>query len=446
MFDQLSDKIGGVFKNLRNIGVIKESHLQDAIREVRLALLEADVHVLVVKSFLNRVKEKALGEKVIGSNTAQQQFYKIVQTELIETLGGAGQTLKLEGKPPHIILLAGLQGSGKTTTAAKLALHLRKKGGRPFLVPADVNRAAAVDQLKTLAKQIDCPVHDTDIKQDPVKIVKKAVKEAEDRFCDIVIVDTAGRLHVDDEMMDQVKRMKKKLDDPFILFVADAMTGQEAVNVAKSFHEALNINGVILTKMDGDAKGGAALSIQSVAQCPIYFAGMGEKINELEPFIPERLVSRLLDRGDLMTLIEKAEEVIDIESAEEMVGKLKTNGFDLEDFRKQLKQMKKLGSMSSLMKFIPGAKKLTKDIDMDKAEGELKKKEAIINSMTVLERRKPKILNGSRRSRIALGSGTSVADINRFMKEFDQMKKMMKKLSSGGFGMGLDMMKGKLGL
>lgn len=434
MFNQLSEKITGVFSNLKNTGVIKEQHIQDAIREVRLALLEADVHVSVVKSFLSRVKERALGEDVIGSNTVQQQFYKIVQEELIATLGGEHQGLKFDGKPPHIILMVGLQGAGKTTTSAKLALHFRKKGRRPYLVPADFNRPAAIEQLKTLGKQIDIPVYDTNPKKDPIKTVKKAVDEAEDRFCDVVIVDTAGRLHVDDEMMKQLGKMQKKLKDPRILFVADAMTGQEAVNVAKSFHDTLTIEGVILTKMDGDAKGGAALSIQSVAQCPIHFVGMGEKLNELEPFHPDRLVSRLLDRGDMMSLIEKAEDVMDEDLAKEMVGKLKKNEFDLEDFRKQLRQMKKLGSMSSLLKMMPGAKKFTKNLDMNQAEDELKRKEAIINSMTVYERRHPKCLNGSRRNRIAMGSGTSVADINRFMKEFAQMKKMMKQFSKGGMG------------
>lgn len=458
MFQQLSDKLGSVFSNLRNTGVIKEQHLQDAIREVRLALLEADVHVTVVKELLARVKERAIGEALIPGVSPQQQFYKIVQEELIRTLGEKAKTLTLDGKPPHVILMVGLQGSGKTTTSAKLALHFKKKGRRPYLVPADFNRPAAVEQLKTLARQIDVPAYDTDVKKDPVKTIQQAVEMSQDKMCDVVIVDTAGRLHVDDAMMDELKRIQKKLSEPsgflfskkdgldtHVLFVADAMTGQEAVNVAKSFHDALNIDGVILTKMDGDAKGGAALSIQTVAQCPIYFVGLGEKLNELEVFHPDRLVSRLLDRGDLMSLIEKAEEVMDQDLAEEMVGKFKKNEFDLEDFRKQLRQMKKLGSMSSMLKFIPGAGKLTKNIDMDQAEAELKKKEAIINSMTVKERRKPDLLNGSRRNRIALGSGTSVADINRFMKEFKQMQQMMKKFSKGGFP-GMDMLKGKMGL
>ncbi len=431
MFNHLSDKIGGVFKKLRNTGVIRESNIQEAIREVRLALLEADVHVTVVKELLSHIKERALGQEVIGSNTAAQQFFTIVQTELIKTLGGEQKNLVLDGKPPHVILMVGLQGSGKTTTAAKLALHYKKKGRRPYLVPADFNRPAAVEQLKTLARQIDIQAYDTNIKKDPIKTVKKAVSEAQAQFTDIVIVDTAGRLHVDDDMMGELKKMQKKLDEPTVLFVADAMTGQEAVHVAKTFHDVLNIDGVVLTKMDGDARGGAALSIQSVAGCPIYFVGMGEKLSELEPFHPDRLVSRILDRGDIMSLVEKAEGLIDEDSAQELAEKMTKNEFDLEDFRQQLRQMKKLGSMSSLIKFLPGAKKITKNVNMDQAEGELKKKEAIINSMTIKERRKPKILNGSRRSRIAMGSGTSVADINRFMKEFEQMRKMMKGMMGG---------------
>ncbi len=443
MFDNLSEKISGVFKKLRNVGVIKEDHLNEAIREVRLALLEADVNVGVVKDFLNRVKAKALGAEVIGSNTPTQQFFKIIHDELVTTLGGETKTLVLDGKPPHVVLMVGLQGSGKTTTSAKLALHFKKKGRRPYLVPADFNRPAAVEQLKTLARQIDVPAFDTDIKVDSVKTVRKAIEDAEERFNDIVIVDTAGRLHIDENMMSELKKLKeklaesgflfnKKLTDVRILFVADAMTGQEAVTVAKAFHDALNIDGIVLTKMDGDAKGGAALSIQSIAQCPIYFVGMGEKLDALEPFHPDRLASRLLDRGDLMTLVEKAGEVIDESQAQEMVNKFKKNDFDLEDFRTQLRQMKKLGSMGSLMKMLPGAKELTKKVNMDDAEAGLKVKEAIINSMTVKERKRPEILNGSRRNRIALGSGTSVAEINRFMKEFEQMKKMMKQFTKGG--------------
>lgn len=437
MFNQLSEKIAGVFKQLRNTGKIREADIEVALREVRLALLEADVHFGVVRDLLNHLKERALGQEVLGSLTPQQQFFKIVQEELVQVLGGEKKNLVLKDPPPHVILMVGLQGSGKTTSSAKLALHFKKKGRRPFLVPADFNRPAAIDQLKTLAKQIDVPAFDTDAKKDPVKSVHQAVDEAQARFCDVVIVDTAGRLHIDADMMAELKMMQKKLDNPQILFVADAMTGQEAVNVAKSFHDALKIEGVILTKMDGDAKGGAALSIQSVAQCPIHFVGVGEKLDEFEAFHPDRLVSRLLDRGDIMSLIEKAGEVIDEDAAKGFAEKiLKKGEFDLEDFRAQLKQMKKLGSISSLMKFIPGAKKLSEHVNMEDAEKELKKKEAIINSMTSSERHNPNVLNGSRRARIASGSGTAVSDINRFMKEFEQMKKMMKMFDKGGKGFG----------
>lgn len=436
MFSQLSEKIEGVFQKLRNTGKIREADIEGALRDVRLALLEADVHFSVVRDLLNRMKERAVGEQMVESLTPAQQFFKIVQEELVQILGGEKKNLVLRDPPPHVVLMVGLQGSGKTTSSAKLAQHFKKKGRRPFLVPADFNRPAAIEQLKTLAAKIDVPAYDTDPKRDPVKTVHQAVAEAKDRFCDVVIVDTAGRLHVDASMMDELKRMQKKLDNPHILFVADAMTGQEAVNVAKSFHDALNIEGVILTKMDGDAKGGAALSIQSVAKCPIHFVGVGEKIDDFEPFYPERLVSRLLDRGDILSLIEKAGEIVDPEAAMGMIDKLKKNEFDLEDFRTQLRQMKKLGSMSSIMKFIPGAQKIAQHVNMEDAEKELKKKEAIIDSMTLKERRNPKLLNGSRRSRIAAGSGTSVTDINRFMKEFEEMKKMMKMFGKGGKGIG----------
>lgn len=436
MFTQLSEKISGVISKLRNTGKITEKNIEDALREVRLALLEADVNVAVVRDLLGRIKTRALGQEVIGSLSAGQLFLKIVQDELIETLGGKPKTLVLEGEGPHPIMMIGLQGSGKTTSSAKLALYFKRKGRRPYLVPADFHRPAAIDQLKTLAKQIDVPVHDTDVKRGAEATVKDAMQAAREKFCDIVIIDTAGRLHVDEPMMNELKALKKILGNAQQLFVADAMTGQEAVSIAKAFHDALQITGIVLTKMDGDARGGAALSVQQVAQCPIYFTGMGEKISEFEPFHPERLVSRLLDRGDIMSLIEKAEEVIDRESVEEFGEKLKNKQFDLEDFRTQLKQMKKLGSMSSLLGFLPGAKKLMQGVDMDQAEKELKKKEAIINSMTVQERRKPAILNASRRVRIANGSGSAVADINRFMKEFEQMRKMMLKMGSGPAALG----------
>ena len=445
MFTQLSEKISGVFKKLGNKGKVREEDIESALRDVRLALLEADVHFTVVKDFLSRLKERVVGQNSVQNLSPAQQFFTAVQEELVRTLGGESKNLVLEGRPPHVILMVGLQGSGKTTTSAKLALHFRKKGRRPFLVPADQNRPAAVEQLKTLSRQIEVPCFATDLKRDVLKNVQNAVKEADERFCDIVIVDTAGRLHVDTDLMDELKRLKKKLVEPRILFVADAMTGQEAVNVAKAFHDALTIEGVILTKMDGDAKGGAALSIQSVAGCPIHFVGMGEKLGELESFQPERLVSRLLDRGDILTLIEKAQEVMDENVVGDLAKKLKKNEFDLEDFRQQLKQVKKIGSLGSMMKLIPGAQKLGDKLNLDQAEKELKKKEAIINSMTLKERRHPDVLNGSRRARIAQGSGTSVQDINRFMKEFEQMRKMMKMFSKGGMG-ALGGMMSKLGM
>lgn len=434
MFSQLSEKLTAAIKKLKNTGVIRESHIEEALREVRLALLSADVHVSVVKDFITRVKDKAIGQNIVGTNTAAQQFYKIVHDELIHTVSPEHKNLNFAGETPHVILLVGLQGSGKTTTAAKLALHFRQKGRRPFLLPMDFRRPAAVEQLKTLAKQVDIPVYDADVKQDPVQTVKLALDAARAHFYDLVLIDTAGRLHIDETLMAELKEMQKNLPQPLILFVADAMTGQEAVNVAKAFHSALNIDGIVLTKMDGDAKGGAALSIQAVAGCPIHFVGVGEKVAELEPFYPERLVSRLLDRGDILSLVEKAQEVVAEGEAERLVEKISKDKFDLEDFRQQLKTMKKLGSLSGLLKFIPGAQKLGKNVDLDKAEGELKRKEAIINSMTRRERQNPKLLNGSRRNRIALGSGVSIADINRFMKEFEQMKKMMKGFSQGGVG------------
>lgn len=442
MLDGLTEKFTGVFKKLRGYGKLTESNIETALREVRLALLEADVHVSVVKSLLEKIKARALGQEVLASLTPHQQFLKIVHEELINLLGGQPKNLVLHGKEPHVILMVGLQGSGKTTSSAKLANHFKKKGRRPFLVPADVQRPAAIEQLKTLARSLDIPCFDTQVGDKPVKLVKKAVDEAKDRFLDIVIIDTAGRLHIDAELMDELKGMHKKLDDAHVLFVADAMTGQEAVRVTKSFHDLLKLDGVILTKLDGDARGGAVLSIQDVAQCPIYFTGVGEKTEDLEPFYPDRLVSRLLDQGDIMSLIEKAGEVIDAEEAKAVSKKLLKNQFTIEDFKGQLQQMKKLGSMKSLMGMLPGGKAMAQKVDMDQAEKELKRKEAIIDSMTRKERLHPEILNGSRRLRIAQGSGTQVSEVNRFIKEFEQMQKMFRQFSKGG----LKNLKGMLGM
>lgn len=434
MLDALSGKLTSVFNKLGGYGKLNEKNIEAAVREVRLALLEADVHIGVVRELLENIKKRVLGQELLESLTAHQQFFKIVHEELIHILGEKPQKLIFEGKPPHVVMMVGLQGSGKTTSTGKIANYLRKQGRRPFLVPADVTRPAAIEQLKTLAKQLDLPCYDTQVGDKPIKVALKAIKQANERFCDVVLVDTAGRLHIDDELMKELSKMKKKLDEPKILFVADAMTGQEAVKIAKSFHDALTITGVVLTKLDGDARGGAVLSIQHVAQCPIYFAGIGEKMSDIEPFYPDRLVSRLLDRGDILSLVEKAQEVFDEKEAIELGKKIKRNKMTLEDFRKQLLQMKKMGSMSSIMKMIPGMKAMAGKVDFNQAEKDLKKKEAIINSMTLKERNRPEVLNGSRRLRIAQGSGTQVADVNRLMKEFQQMQKMMSKFSKGGMG------------
>ena len=429
MFDALGEKFSSVFKKLRGYGRLTEKNIDEAVRDVRLALFEADVHVGVVKSFLEKVKKRALGEAVLQHLQPQSQFLKIVHEELVAVLGGKEKTPVFEGKPPHVILLVGLQGCGKTTTAAKLAHYFKKKGQNPYLVPADGTRPAAIDQLKTLAQKIGVSCWSTEPGDQPVSIVHKALKGAVDGLHDIVLVDTAGRLHIDDALMGELHEMQKKLDGSRVFFVADAMTGQEAVKVGSAFHDLLKIDGIILTKQDGDAKGGAALSIQSVAACPIYFVGVGEGIDALETFYPERLVSRLLDRGDILSLVEKAQEVVDAAQAQELEKKLRKNRFTMEDFRSQLGQMKKLGSLKSLTGFFPGARDLSKKIDLGQAEKDLKKKEAIINSMTLQERVRPEILNGSRRIRIARGSGTHVSDVNRLVKEFSQMQKMMKQFS-----------------
>lgn len=434
MLEALGEKFGKMVSKIRGYGKLTEDNISEALKMVRLALLEADVHVKVVRSFLDRVKERALGQDVLESLKAHELFLKIVHEELIEVLGGQAKEIQFRGKSPHLIMMVGLQGSGKTSSSAKIAKYYKSKGRQPYLVPADVYRPAAIQQLQILAKSIEVPCYDTPLDANPVKIAKKAIKEAQKNFCDLVIIDTAGRLQIDDKLMDELRKMKKKLDDVHILFVADAMTGQEAVKVAQGFHENLTIDGVVLSKMDGDAKGGAVLSISHVAQCPVHFIGQGEKVDDLDLFHPERIASRLLDRGDLMSLVEKANEVIDEDEALKVAQKIKKDSFDLEDFRGQLKQMKKIGSMKNMLSFLPGSQKMLGKVDMKGAEKELLKKEAILNSMTPKERQYPKILNGSRRLRIANGSGTQVSDINRLLKEFAQMKKMLKQVSKSGLG------------
>ena len=433
MFESLTEKLELTFKRLRGEGKISEKNIDDALREVRLALLEADVHVKVVKTFLDSVKAKSLGQEVLQSLTPEQQFLKIVRDELTGLLGGEHRKLDLKAAPPVVIMLVGLQGSGKTTTLAKLARHLKRDQKRtPYLVPADVYRPAAIEQLKILGAEVELPVYESNPQTSPVAICKQALDEAKKRFCDLLLIDTAGRLHIDEELMQELKLIKSAVNPHQILFVADAMTGQDAVNQAMGFDQQLGISGVILTKLDGDARGGAALSIRQMVGKPILFAGMGEKLDALEPFYPDRLASRILGMGDVLSLIDKVQQNFEQKEAERLQKVIQKQQFTLEEFQIQLQQIKKMGSMGSLLELIPGGKKLASQVDADKAEKELKRVEAIINSMTLQERRSPAILNGSRRRRIAQGSGTSVTDVNRLMKQFLEMKKMMQRVSKGG--------------
>ncbi len=432
MFESLSDKLNGVFKKLKGHGKLTEKNIEEGLKEVRMALLEADVHYRVVKGFIADIKERSMGQEVMGSLTPGQQVVKIVNEEMTNLMGSHHQALNLSGSAPVSLMLVGLQGSGKTTTAGKLAIFLRKQGRNPYLVPADVYRPAAIDQLQKLGDQIGVPVFESSTDMDPVHICQQAQTAAHQQGCDTVLLDTAGRLHIDKELMDELARIKAALNPADILLVADAMTGQDAVNIAKSFNEVLDIGGVILTKMDGDARGGAALSIKAITDKPIKFIGVGEKLNALEPFHPDRLASSILGMGDVLTLIEKAQEVVDEKKAAELEKKLRKSEFTLEDFRDQLVQVRKMGSLTDIMKMIPGmgqAKQL-KNLQVD--ETEFVRIEAIINSMTPQERRQHTIINGSRRKRIARGSGTQVQDVNRLLKNYTQVVKMIKKLNKGG--------------
>ncbi len=435
MFDALGDKLELVFKRLRGHGKITERHMTEALREVRMALLEADVALPVVQKFTESIREQALGQEVLRSLTPEQHLLKFIHQELIRTMGERAETVDLGVPPPVAIMLVGLQGSGKTTSAAKLARYLKtERGRRPYLVPADVYRPAAIEQLTTLGKQLDVPVHPSATSTSPVDLAKAGVTAARASGQDTVIIDTAGRLHIDEELMAELVAMKSAIAPKYVFLVADAMTGQDAVNVAQGFHERLQIDGVILTKLAGDARGGAALSVRAVTGAPIFFVGMGEKLDALEPFHPDRMASRILGQGDVLSLIEKVEKAYDQKQAEALEKKLRKNEFTLEDFRDQLQMVKKLGSMGDLLGMIPGMKKIAGKLDPGVADHELKRIEAIINSMTKEERRNDAILNGSRRKRIALGSGTSVADVNKFLKQYAQTKKMMKKLTKMGGG------------
>jgi signal recognition particle subunit SRP54 len=433
MFESLTDKLELTFKKLRGQGKITEKNIDDALRDVRLALLEADVHIKVVKNFLETVKAKSLGQEVLQSLTPEQQFIKIVRDEIINLLGGEYRELDLKTAPPAVIMLVGLQGSGKTTTLAKLARHLKKEKKRtPYLVPADIYRPAAIDQLKILGRELELPVYDSDPNLSPVVLCQQALEEAKKRFCDVLLIDTAGRLHIDDELMQELSTIKSAVRPHQILFVADAMTGQDAVNQAIGFDGKLGLTGIILTKLDGDARGGAALSIREMVGKPILFSGVGEKLDALEPFYPDRLASRILGMGDVLSLIDKVQQNFEEKEAVRLQKAFQKQQFTLEEFQLQLQQIKKMGSVGSLLELIPGGNKLASQVDADKAEKEMKRVEAIIYSMTLEERRNPAILNGRRRQRIAQGSGTTVTDVNRLMKQFMEMKKMMQRVSKLG--------------
>jgi signal recognition particle subunit SRP54 len=432
MFERLSDKLDAAFKKLKGRGKLTDKNIDEGLKEIRMALLEADVHYRVAKRFIADVKKRALGQEVLTSLTPGQQVIKIVNEELTELMGSHQEELNLSGPSPVSLMLVGLQGSGKTTTAGKLAVFLRNKGRKPYLVPADVYRPAAIDQLKKLGDQLNVPVFSASTDMDPVQIGRDAKIVAHQQGCDTLLLDTAGRLHIDQDLMDELVRINEAVEPADILLVADAMTGQDAVNIAQSFNEALDIGGVILTKMDGDARGGAALSIKEITGKPIKFIGVGEKLNALEPFHPDRLASSILGMGDVLTLIEKAQDVVDEKKAAELEKKLRKNQFTLEDFRDQMLQVRKMGSLGDIMKMIPGMGKLKQMKNMDLDETELVRIEAIINSMTPLERRRHGIINGSRRRRIAKGSGTRVQDVNRLLKDYTQLLKMLKKINKGG--------------
>jgi signal recognition particle subunit SRP54 len=437
MFENLSDKLDSVFKKLRGHGRLSEKNIDEGLKEVRMALLEADVHYRVVKDFIAEVRQRALGAEVMDSLTPGQQVVKIVDEKLTELMGSRHEALNLAGSPPAAVMLVGLQGSGKTTTAGKLAILLRKMGRSPFLVPADVYRPAAIEQLKTIAGQVQVPVFESTPQQDPVQICLEAKATAFKRSCDVLVLDTAGRLHIDDELMAELDRIKDAIRPSDIMLVADAMTGQDAVNIAKAFNDRLDISGVILTKMDGDARGGAALSIKSITGKPIKFIGVGEKLNALEPFHPDRMASSILGMGDVLSLIEKAQEAVDQKKAIELQKKLRKSQFTLEDFKDQLIQVRKMGSLSDILKMIPGMGKIKHMKDLEIDDHEFVRIEAIINSMTPQERRQHGIINGSRRRRIALGSGTTIQDVNSLLKNYTQMLKMLKKFNQGGFRRGM---------
>jgi len=434
MFDSLQDRLGGTLQKLRGQGRITEDNVKDTLREVRMALLEADVALPVVREFIDRVKERAMGQDVLRSLTPGQALVKVVNDELVAVMGVANETLNLNSQPPAVILMAGLQGAGKTTSVAKLARWLKEREKKSVMVAStDVYRPAAIEQLKTLAKEVDAQFFPSDTAQNPVEIAKAAVAYAKLQFADVVIIDTAGRLHVDDDMMTEIKQIHAAINPIETLFTVDSMTGQDAANTAKAFNDALPLTGVILTKTDGDARGGAALSIRYITGKPIKFMGVGEKTSALEPFHPDRVVSRILGMGDVLSLVEDVQRKMDKGAADQLANKLKKGkGFDLEDFRDQLRQMGKMGGIGSMMEKMPGMSNIPSAAKQQVNDKELNKLEAIINSMTKKERQRPEIIKGSRKKRIAAGSGTQIQDVNRLLKQFSQMQKMMKKMTQKG--------------
>ncbi|MBP5199237.1 MAG: signal recognition particle protein [Schwartzia sp.] len=431
IFEGLADRLQETFKKLRGHGKLTEEDVNEAMRDVRMALLEADVNFKVVKDFVKRVRERAIGQDVLETLTPAQAVIRIVNEELTELMGGTQSRLNISAKPPTIVMMVGLQGSGKTTTAGKLAKSLKKQGKHPLLVADDIYRPAAVKQLQVLGEQMGIPVFSMEAGTDAITIARNAVEHALSHALDVVLIDTAGRLHINEELMQELRSVKAEVHPHEILLVVDAMTGQDAVNVAESFHRELGVDGVVLTKMDGDARGGAALSVKAVTGCPIKFVGMGEKLDALEPFYPDRMASRILGMGDMLSLIEKAQSVYDAEEAKKIEKKIRKNDFTLDDFLDQLQQIRKMGSFGDILGMLPGmgnVKKQLEGVDVDLNGKEIKHVEAIIRSMTPAERADITIVNGSRRKRIAQGSGTRIQDVNKVLKQFAEMRKMMKKM------------------
>ncbi len=431
MFEEITQKFELLFKKIRGQARITESNIAETMREVKRVLLEADVNYKVVKEFTEKVQQRAIGQEVLRSITPGQMLIKIIYDELVKLMGSTRSDIKFSPVPPTVIMVVGLQGSGKTTFCAKLANYFKHKGRHPLLVAGDIHRPAAIEQLKQLGEQIQVPVFSIDSNVEAVQIAVNSIGFAKKNYRDVVIIDTAGRMHIDEEMMREVEKIKEAVKPHEILFVVDSMTGQEAVEVAKEFNDRLNFDGVVLTKLDGDARGGAALSIKAVVNKPIKFVSVGEKLDALEPFYPDRMASRILGMGDIVTLVEKAQKQVDEEKAKKLEEKLKKNQFTLEDFRDQIREIRKMGPLKEILSMIPGVGSALRNVDID--EKELIKIEAIINSMTPEERRKPQIINASRKRRIAMGSGTTVQDVNRLLKQFEEMQKLLKQLNRGRF-------------